>query len=101
MPDIRVQREHALGLAAAREVAARWTAEAESRFGLRCECEPGEVADTVRFRGPGVSGTLHVAGDRFELHAALGFLLGGFARRIEDEIGRNLDGLLGGGSGAA
>jgi putative polyhydroxyalkanoate system protein len=101
VPDIRIQRTHALGLDAAREIAERWIAEAEARFNLRCSCERGDLSDTVRFRGPGVNGTLHVAGDRFELHAALGFLLGGFARRIEEEIGRNLDTLLEGRAGAA
>jgi len=95
VPDIRIQREHTLGLEAARDIATRWTAEAEARYGLRCACERGDAGDTVRFQGPGVNGTLHVGGDRFELQAALGFLLGGFARRIEDEIGRNLDALLG------
>ena len=33
--------------------------------------------------------------DAFELTAKLGFLLGGFKAKIEAEIGRNLDRLLG------
>ena len=36
-----------------------------------------------------------MAGDGFELRARLGFLLSAFSVRIEDEIGRNLDALLG------
>ncbi|MBA4261594.1 MAG: polyhydroxyalkanoic acid synthase, partial [Comamonadaceae bacterium] len=32
--------------------------------------------------------------DHFELDARLGFLLGAFKDRIEDEIVKNLDGLL-------
>jgi hypothetical protein len=41
-----------------------------------------------------VSGTLIVAADHFDLDAKLGFLLGAFAKTIENEIRKNLDGLL-------
>lgn len=94
MPDLRIQREHALGLQRARDIASRWVDEAQSRFHISCECEPGDQGDTIRFQGPGVSGTLRVAADAFELQAKLGFLLGPFRARIEEEIGRNLDALL-------
>ena len=95
MPDIHVRREHALGLTEARDVATRWIEEARTRLDLECEVARGEVADTVRFGRTGVSGTLVVAADHFELRARLGFLLGPFSRTIEAEIGRNLDTLLG------
>lgn len=94
MPNLCIRREHALGLESARDIARRWVDDAQGRFNMSCECEPGELADTIRFRGPGVTGTLHVAGDAFELQAQLGFLLGPFRARIEEEIGRNLDSLL-------
>jgi hypothetical protein len=41
-----------------------------------------------------VSGELRVAADRFELDAKLGFLLGAFKDRIEQEVSKNLDELL-------
>jgi putative polyhydroxyalkanoate system protein len=95
VPDLRVHRDHILGLEPARDIARRWMDDARDRFNLRCECEPGAESDTIRFQGPGVSGTLRVAGDAFDLDARLGFLLGPFSRRIEQEIASQLDAMLG------
>jgi putative polyhydroxyalkanoate system protein len=95
MPDLHIRRTHSLGLAAARTVALRWREDAEQRLGLQCRHQPGDLTDTIAFERSGVSGTLTVAGDSFELRAKLGFLLSAFSARIEDEISRNLDALLG------
>ncbi len=92
---LRLHRPHDLGLEGARAIARRWISEAESVFGLRCRSEPGVAGDRVHFERPGVRGTLQVAADGFTLDAQLGFLLAGFAPRIEAEIARNLDALLG------
>ena len=100
MPDLRIHRDHALGLARAREIARDWMADAQDRLGLACQCEPGAEADCIRFERPGVSGELRVSTSRFELEAKLGFLLGAFKDRIEQEVGRNLDALLGTGQPA-
>lgn len=94
MPDIRIHREHALGLAKARKIAWRWAEEVEQKFDMDCTVVEGEGSDTVEFTRPGVSGRLLVAGDRFELDARLGFLLGAFSKTIEIEIEKNLDALL-------
>jgi putative polyhydroxyalkanoate system protein len=96
LPDIRVQRTHDLGIDRARDIADRWVDEARNKFGLECTYEKGEARDQVSFARPGVSGTLVVAGDEFALDAKLGFLLGTFKDRIEEEISRNLDALLAG-----
>jgi putative polyhydroxyalkanoate system protein len=95
MPDIRIHREHALGLPKARKVAWAWAEEVEQKFGMECTVIEGETSDTVEFTRAGVSGRLIVAADRFDLDAKLGFLLGAFAKTIEGEIERNLDTLLG------
>ena len=94
MPDIRIHREHALGLAQARRVAGQWAEEVERRFGMECSILEGETSDTVEFKRAGVHGELIVAADHFDLHARLGFLLGAFAGTIEREILANLDKLL-------
>ena len=94
MPDIRIQRKHKLGLAKAREIAWKWAEDVEEKFDMACTVIEGETSDTVEFKRMGVSGTLVVAGDHFDLEAKLGFLLGAFARTIENEIERNLDDLL-------
>lgn len=94
MPDIRIERTHRLGLEAARQVARRWVEQAESGFDMTCDYTQGDAQDCVQFTRSGASGELRVSGDRFELHARLGFLLGAFKERIEAEISKNLDALL-------
>jgi putative polyhydroxyalkanoate system protein len=100
MPDIRIHRDHALGLARARKVAWKWAEDAEAKFGMECTVLKGDDSDTVEFSRSGVNGTLVVAADHFELNARLGFLLGAFAKTIESEIESNLDKLLGAGKTA-
>ncbi len=101
MPDIRIHRKHALGLAKAREIAWKWAEEVEKKFDMECTVLEGETSDTVEFTRSGVNGRLVVAADHFDLDAKLGFLLGAFSKTIEGEIEKNLDNLLAAGSKAA
>lgn len=94
MSDIRIHREHSLGLPKARKVAWAWAEQVEQKFGMECTVIEGEKTDTVQFTRSGVNGTLIVAADHFDLHAKLGFLVGAFAKTIEGEIESNLDALL-------
>jgi putative polyhydroxyalkanoate system protein len=94
MADIHIEREHGLGLAAARKIAWAWAEQAENEFDMSCTYEEGKQADEVQFTRSGVNGCLHVTADRFVLDAKLGFLLGAFKERIEAEIVKNLDTLL-------
>jgi putative polyhydroxyalkanoate system protein len=94
MADIKIHREHALGLAKARKIAWQWAEEVEKKFDMECSVIEGEYSDTVEFTRSGVSGTLIVAADHFDLNAKLGFLLGAFSKTIEGEIKKNLDDLL-------
>lgn len=96
MPDIRIHREHQLGLAKARKVAWTWAEKVEQDFGMECSVLEGETSDTVEFSRSGCTGRLIVAADHFDLEARLGFLLGTFSRTIESQIERNLDELLAG-----
>ena len=100
MPDIRIHRDHALGLAKARKVALQWAEDAEKKFDMACTILEGETSDTVEFTRSGVKGELIVAADHFALDAKLGFLLGVFSTTIESEIERNLDALLAAGKPA-
>src|SRR5512134_518796 len=95
MPDIKIHRKHTLGLAKARKVAWAWAEQVEQKFDMECTVLEGETSDTVEFKRAGVNGQLIVAPDHFDLNAKLGLLLGAFARTIEAEIEKNLDGLLG------
>ena len=94
MADIRIVREHDLGLAQARKLAWRWAEVAEKKLEMECTYEEGKTQDVVRFQRPGASGELEVTKDRFQLHARLGLLLGVFRGRIESEIVKNLDEML-------
>ena len=101
MADIHIERDHTMGLASARKLAWKWAEQAENEFDMSCTYEEGGDCDEVQFTRSGVSGTLKVTADRFELDARLGFLLGAFKDRIEDEIVKNLDALLAGKKPAA
>ncbi len=96
MPDIRIHRDHSLGLAKARKIAWQWAEEVEKKFDMECTVIEGETSDTVEFTRSGCSGRLIVAADHFDLDAKLGFLLGAFSKTIEAEIQKNLDALLAG-----
>jgi putative polyhydroxyalkanoate system protein len=100
MPDIRIHRDHKLGLDKARKVAWQWAEEVEQKFGMECTVIEGKHSDTVEFTRAGVDGKLVVAPDHFDLSAKLGFLLGAFSKTIESEIEKNLDALLATGSKA-
>ena len=100
MPDIRIHRDHSLGLAKARKVAWQWAEQVEQKFGMQCTVIEGKGGDTVEFTRAGVDGRLIVAPDHFDLNAKLGFLLGAFSTTIESEIEKNLDALLAIGSKA-
>lgn len=104
MADLRIHREHDLGLEKARKIAWKWAEEAEKKFDMECTVIEGDYSDTVEFTRTGVSGRLIVAADHFDLDAKLGFLLGAFSKTIEAEIQKTLDDLLakgGAGAGAA
>ena len=94
MPDIRIHREHKLGLAKARKIAWQWAEQVEAEYGMDCTYEEGDDCDTLYFTRSGVKGTLTVLPDQFDLQAQLGFLLGAFKDKIEGEIVKNLDTLL-------
>jgi len=94
MPDIRIHRDHSLGLPKARKLAWEWAEHVEQKFDMECTVLEGETSDTVEFKRSGVTGELIVAPDHFELHAKLGFLLGAFAKTIQAEIEKELDKLL-------
>jgi hypothetical protein len=58
MPDIKIHRDHSLGLAKARKVAWQWAEEVEKNFDMECTVVEGEYSDTVQFKR---SGPAHAA----------------------------------------
>ena len=100
MANVHILRKHTLGLAEARKIAFQWAEQVEKDFGMACTYDEGSTQDDVAFTRSGVTGSLKVTQDKFELDAKLGFLLGAFKDRIEGEIVKNLDALLAGGPAA-
>jgi putative polyhydroxyalkanoate system protein len=96
MADINITRQHGMTLADARKAAFKWAEQAEAKFDMECTYEEGQTSDECGFTRSGVSGTLTIDKDTFQLHAKLGFLLGAFKEKIEGEIVRNLDALIAG-----
>lgn len=94
MADIRIHREHTLGLKKARELAWAWAEKVEEKFDMECTVLEGKTSDTVEFTRAGVKGELTVAADHFEITAKLGLLFGAFKATIEGEIEKELDKLL-------
>jgi putative polyhydroxyalkanoate system protein len=95
VPDIHIERQHTLGIKAAREAAHQWIAQARDEYGMECAYVEGDTCDTAEFSRAGMDGTLEVTGDRFLLEANLGFLFSSFSDQIESKISKNLDKLLG------
>ena len=83
-----------MGLPEARKIAHDWVRSAQDQLNMACTYHEGEAMDRIAFTRSGVSGELRVAADCFELDAKLGFLLGAFKDRIEQEVSKNLDELL-------
>ncbi len=94
MADINITRQHGMTLADARKAAFKWAEQAEAKFDMECTYAEGETSDECSFTRSGVTGTLTVDKDTFELTAKLGFLLGAFKDKIEGEIVKNLDALI-------
>ena len=94
MADIHIERQHGMSLAQARKTAFKWAEQAEEKFDMACTYQEGGTVDEVSFKRSGVTGTLTVSKDAFELQAKLGFLLGAFKDKIEGEIVKNLDALI-------
>lgn len=100
MAEIRIHRDHDLGLKKAREIAWKWAEQVEEKFDMECTVHEGDDEDTVEFTRSGVKGELTVKADGFDLVAQLGFLLGAFKSSIEGEIQKELDALLASGKKA-
>ena len=75
MSEIRIHRQHSLGLERARQVAWDWAEQAESSFDMACTVLEGETSDTVEFSRSGVHGRLIVAAEA-EIEGNLDRLLG-------------------------
>ena len=91
MADLKLHRDHTLGLARARKVALKWAEDVEAKLDMECTIIEGDDEDVLEFTRSGVEGRMIVAATFFELEAKLGFLLKPFLGRIEKEVSQQLD----------
>ena len=94
MADIHIERQHGMSLTQARKAAFKWASQAEEKFTMECTYEEGSTSDELSFKRSGITGTLTITQDSFELQAKLGFLLGAFKDKIAAEIVKTLDALI-------
>ena len=87
MSDLHIQRDHHLGLPRAREVARAWARKAEEKFDMECTYEEGDTQDTLSFTRSGVTGTLLVDAQQFDMTAKRGILFSSFIFRDAAKIG--------------
>jgi putative polyhydroxyalkanoate system protein len=89
MATIRIEREHGLTHAKARNAADKLARDLQKRFALDYAWD----GDEVRFERPGVSGRMVVGRKAIALDVTLGFLMSALKPVIEREIHAELDAL--------
>lgn len=94
MSHILIERQHTLGLPAARKHAQNLAKKASTQFGVQYRYEEGEQLDVLHFEGSGVEGQLHVSGQLFKLEAQLGFLVAMFQEKIEAKLHAKFDAIV-------
>lgn len=87
MPQIDIQRDHHLGLSAARAVVDHVAERMRERFQVETRWE----GDTLHFHRSGINGHIEVRQTDVQVHARLGLLLSPLKSSVESEIGRKLD----------
>ncbi|KAA6186927.1 polyhydroxyalkanoic acid system protein [Thiohalocapsa marina] len=87
MSNIRVTREHRLGLELARQEVERIAQRVHADFGAEYAWE----GDTLSFARTGISGLITVTDDCLELDIKLGFLLSALRGQIEHGIVSKID----------
>lgn len=86
MSDITLVEKHTLTMAQAREVAQQVAEQMKKDYEIGYAWE----GDVLNFKRSGVSGTLALADGQATLDIALGFMLKGFRKKIEEQVGRNM-----------
>lgn len=94
MSHIHIERQHTLGLPAARQHAQTWAEKATAKFGVQCRYEAGDAQDLLHFDGNGMEGQLLVSANALKLEAQLGFLAAMFQDKIEAKLNAQFDEML-------
>lgn len=86
MADISIMQDHALSMEQARIAAQKVADQMVAEYEMVAEWS----GDVLSFKRTGVSGTLSLAENHAHLEIALGFMLKGFASKIEEKVANNM-----------
>lgn len=86
MSDIKIIQEHNLSMDEAREAAKKVAAQMETDYQMTTSWE----GDLLKFERSGVTGSLAILEKQAQLNIALGFMLKGFASKIEEQVSKNM-----------
>ena len=86
MSDITIIQEHKLTMEAARVAAQKVADQMIREYEMVAEWS----GDVLSFKRSGVSGTLALTENQAQLNIALGFMLKGFASKIEEQVSKNM-----------
>lgn len=100
MSEVKLHRDHTLGLPKARELAKAWAHGAAKDLGLDCQHVEGAEQDVLTFERMGVTGTMTVTGTSFDLQVKLGMMMAAFKPIVEAEVAKNLNRIIDKASGS-
>jgi putative polyhydroxyalkanoate system protein len=86
MADITIIQDHSLSMAQARDAAQKVADQMVTDYEMVAEWN----GDVLSFKRSGVSGTLALGEKQAQLDIALGFMLKGFASKIEEKVSKNM-----------
>lgn len=86
MADISIIQDHTLSMEQARVAAQEVADQMVADYEMVAEWN----GDVLSFKRTGVSGTLSLAENQAHLEIALGFMLKGFASKIEEKVTKNM-----------
>lgn len=86
MADINIIQDHTLSMEQARVAAQKVADEMVADYEMVAEWS----GDVLSFKRTGVSGTLALAENQARLEIELGFMLKGFASKIEEKVTKNM-----------
>ncbi len=87
MPSINIERDHQLSLADAKAKVEEVAAKMAAKFQMETEWKK----NVLTFTRSGVNGTIKISGDKINVDAELGFMLGFLKGTIEKEVHAYLD----------
>ena len=86
MADITIIQDHSLSMEQARDAAQKVADQMVADYEMVAEWS----GDVLSFKRSGVTGTLALGENQAQLEIALGFMLKGFASKIEEKVSKNM-----------